>query len=233
MNKTFKTKFPKREWTINENKIFYKRKEISLSSLIKVEHSVPQTPSSNGVIQVFWGDGLFDFATLTYSYNEKEEGNDVYKYILDYVNAEKSNPSKPKEDYKQNSKLQPTWFIFICPLLFGVLGFIIMDEKIIGKILGALLFIGIGIVIAFVTYILIRLLSTSISKKEKTRDIIETILCIVICILIALFAVTREYGKYQEPKRKYYDKHGKVHYSEEDRDEANFVYDMYGAAYDN
>ena len=114
------------------------------------------------------------------------------------------------------------WFKVIFSLCSAVLGFIIMNNKIGGKIMGAILFFTLGWIIS--------LFVTSLLKKISSKTLV-IILQIILCLLLGAFAITREYVNYHTPTKKYYDKYGKPHYSEEERDEANFLYDLYNAVH--
>lgn len=104
MNMTFKAMMMK-EWTLKDDRIIVGKKEIKLSSIRKVEHT-PLTPgNSNGVIQVFYGSGAFDFATLAYPKKQKADGEKAAQYILAVVRGE--DPNKKVKAYE---KLQQEGF---------------------------------------------------------------------------------------------------------------------------
>lgn len=139
--------------------------------------------------------------------------------LISHCQIHNINPIKSSFSF-----LKKHWFKNLFSLCAAVLGFFIMNNKIGGKIIGAILFFAIGWGIAWVLDFWI--------KKIKSKTII-IILEILLCVLLGFFAITREFVNYHAPSRKYYDNHGNVHYSEEERDEQNFINDMYGAAYDN
>ena len=113
------------------------------------------------------------------------------------------------------------WFKIIFSLCAAILGFIIMNNKIGGKIMGAILFFAMGLGFAWILNSWIKMI------KNKTVIII---LEVVLCVLLGIFTVTREYVTYHAPTKKYYDKYGNSYYNKEDRDNANFLYDAYDAA---
>ncbi len=77
-------------------------------------------------------------------------------------------------------------FHFIFALIAGVLGFIIMNNGIGGKIGGALLFFFLGLPIAW-------LLDVAITWLFRNRVLI-IIIQIILLIVFSCFAVTRNYG---------------------------------------
>ena len=89
MNMTFRTTFPKKEWVITDKTIQYKNKKILLSEITEVKHDPTNSPASNGIIQVFYGNGFFSkFLTLPYPHAEKQNGQKAYEYILGIVKGE-------------------------------------------------------------------------------------------------------------------------------------------------
>ena len=87
MDMTFKAAMLK-QWTLKDDRVIVGKKEILLSSLIKATHTPPKGPGTNGVIQVFYGTGAFDFATLAYPRKESENGGIAAQYILAAVTGE-------------------------------------------------------------------------------------------------------------------------------------------------
>lgn len=67
------------------------------------------------------------------------------------------------------------------------------------------------------------------SKEHRAFSLMG--LTVFVALVIALCFSGMKWSS--DSSRKYYDNHGNVHYSEEKRDEQNFINDMYGAAYDN
>ena len=86
MNLTFKAKMMK-EWTLTEDTIIVGNKKIGLFDLTNVKHTPIKNPNSkflksNGVIQVFFGTGAFDFETLAYPPEQYDDGMKAAEYIL-------------------------------------------------------------------------------------------------------------------------------------------------------
>ena len=90
MNMTFKA-FLMKEWTVKDDRIIVGSKIIKLSSITKAEHTPISPGKSNGVVQVFYGSGAFDFATLAYPKKQKEDGEKAAQYILATVRGEDAN----------------------------------------------------------------------------------------------------------------------------------------------
>lgn len=95
MNMTFKATLMK-EWTLTDDKVIVKRKEIPLSSITKATHD-PAKGASNGVIQIFYGNGAFDFATLAYPPKQREDGEKAAEYILTFVGGEETRKEIEKQ----------------------------------------------------------------------------------------------------------------------------------------
>lgn len=89
MNMTFKAPLMK-EWTVTDDKIIVKNKEILLSSITKATHSPTNSKGTYGVVQIFYGSGAFDFATLSYPFKQKEDGEKAAEYILTFVGGEET-----------------------------------------------------------------------------------------------------------------------------------------------
>lgn len=98
MNMTFKAPLMK-EWTVTDDKIIVKNKEILLSSITKVTHSPTDNKGTYGVVQVTYGSGVFDFASLSYPFKQREDGEKAAEFILNYVGGEerKKEIEKQKE----------------------------------------------------------------------------------------------------------------------------------------
>ncbi len=96
MNITFKAPLMK-EWTVTDDKIIVKNKEILLSSITKATHSPTNNKGTYGVVQVFYGSGAFDFATLSYPFKQREEGEKAAEYILDFVGGEERRKEIEKQ----------------------------------------------------------------------------------------------------------------------------------------
>ena len=100
MNMTFKASMCK-EWTLTDDKIIVGNKEILLSSITKAEHSPligkATMFKSNGVIQVFYGSGAFDFATLAYPSKQRDDGEKAAEYILTFVGGEETKKEIEKQ----------------------------------------------------------------------------------------------------------------------------------------
>ncbi len=90
MNMTFKA-FMMKEWTLKDECVIVGKKEIKLSSITSAQHTPLSPGNSNGVIQVFYGSGAFDFATLAYPKKQKEDGEKAAQYILATVRGEDAN----------------------------------------------------------------------------------------------------------------------------------------------
>ncbi len=116
------------------------------------------------------------------------------------------------------------WFRLLFSLSTAIIGFFIMNNKIGGKIGGAVLFMVMGWITACILDFLI--------KHIRSKSI-TVVLKIILCILIGLSIFKIDFVEYHAPRQKYYDKYGKSYYSEEARDEANFNYEMYEAVYNN
>ena len=73
------------KWSIAGDKIIRGRKTIFINEIIKLS---PLTESKgkgwNGVIQIWVSD--YKFYTLAFSYDERQQGSAVYKYINEYLN---------------------------------------------------------------------------------------------------------------------------------------------------
>ena len=97
MNLTFKAPMMK-EWTLKDDRIIFGKKEILLSSVTKAEHKPPKGLGGNGVIQVFFGSGAFDFATLAYSKKQKEDGEKAAEYIMEHASDKVKELEKLKRE---------------------------------------------------------------------------------------------------------------------------------------
>lgn len=104
MNFTFKTTFPKKEWTLTDDRIVCKNKEVLLSEITEVKHDPTDMEIGNSVIQVFYGSGFFPkFLTLPYPNDKKAEGQQAYEYILGIVSGEEAVKEERKSlDIKEN-----------------------------------------------------------------------------------------------------------------------------------
>lgn len=184
----------------------------------------------------------YDFDTL----EEIKNSNISCAYCHNCFDEDPLLNIKSSYTQKSNKKDKPSKFLYVIfAILFAIIGFMIMNNKIGGKIMGAILFIGIGLLIAFIVDLIINFTYTFIymtTKKEDNAEVaykayrkssVAFIIKIVLCVLLAILTLSVEFNEYHAPRRKYYDNHGNVHYSEEKRDEQNFINDMYGAAYDN
>ena len=78
----------KKPWKLTEDKLIVGDKEIPLSSLTRIRHT-PVKNKNYGVIQVFWGEGVSDFATVAYPPNQSVKGNEAAEYISKIVNPER------------------------------------------------------------------------------------------------------------------------------------------------
>jgi hypothetical protein len=101
MNMTFKA-FMMKQWTLTDDRILVGSKEIMLSSITRVEHSPLKNgkatmSQSNGVIQVFYGTGAFDFATLSYPAKQNEDGVKAAEYIMSFVGGEETKKRIEKQ----------------------------------------------------------------------------------------------------------------------------------------
>lgn len=101
MNLTFKASGLK-QWTLTDDKIIVGNKEILLSSVIKAEHDPLKNGKAtffkqNGVIQVFYGTGALDFATLAYPAKQNDDGEKAAEYILTYVGGEETKKEIEKQ----------------------------------------------------------------------------------------------------------------------------------------
>lgn len=103
MLKSFKAPLMK-PWTLTEDKIYFKNKKIPLSSITKATHSPTDNKGTYGVIQVVYGSGLFDFASLSYPFSQRENGEEAAEYILDFVGGEERK--KQKEIQKEIEEKQ-------------------------------------------------------------------------------------------------------------------------------
>ena len=78
----------KKPWKLTEDTLTVGEKAIPLSSLTRVSHT-PVKNSNYGVIQVFWGEGISDFATVAYPPKQDREGTEAAEYISKIVNPER------------------------------------------------------------------------------------------------------------------------------------------------
>ena len=124
--------------------------------------------------------------------------------------------------------LDKYWILVAFPLCGGILGYRIVNSNVVGKVLLGILFAGITLIITLI----LNTILTSLKErfKKKSVKIIIALIEIILCVLFLRFALTRPYVKYHKADPVYYDKYGKKHYSEKERDNANFKYDAYKAA---
>lgn len=78
-----------------------------LSSITEAKHSpLPNGKAtmakSNGVIQIFYGSGAYDFATLAYPAKQNDDGVKAAEYILTFVGGEKTK--KKLKSVKKSQK---------------------------------------------------------------------------------------------------------------------------------
>lgn len=78
----------KKSWKLTEDKLVVGDKEILLSSLTRISHT-PVKNKNYGVIQVFWGESISEFATIAYPPKQDREGNEAAEYISKIVNPER------------------------------------------------------------------------------------------------------------------------------------------------
>lgn len=105
MNMTFKAAMMK-EWTLKDDKIICGKMEIPLSSISRIEHSLPKGLGSNGVIQVFHNIGTLGFSTLAYPKKQSEEGAQAAAYIADHAgDAAKALEKVRKEGFRKRCKI--------------------------------------------------------------------------------------------------------------------------------
>ena len=122
MNMTFKA-FMMKEWTITDDKITVGKKEILLSSVIQAKHTPIIPGNSNGVIQVFYGSGAFDFATLAYPKKQQEDGEKAAAFILAKVSGKDAEAS-----VKERERIQKEGYRKICNVCGHI--FVYTDEDI-------------------------------------------------------------------------------------------------------
>ena len=120
MNMTFKA-FLMKEWTLKEDCILVGRKEIKLSSITKAEHTRITPGNQNGVIQVFYGNGAFDFATLAYPKKQKDDGEKAAAFILAKVEGVDA-----EERVKERERIQKEGYRKICNVCGHI--FVYTDE---------------------------------------------------------------------------------------------------------
>lgn len=87
----------KKPWKLTEDTLTVGEKAIPLSSLTRVSHT-PVKNSNYGVIQVFWGKGISDFATVAYPPKQDREGTEAAEYISKVVNPERFAKQKEIEE---------------------------------------------------------------------------------------------------------------------------------------
>ena len=97
------------------------------------------------------------------------------------TNVTKSREVKEKINWKKVD-----WFKICFCLITSLLIFIVVDDVMFWKILGAILFFGVG-------WILSSILDFWFGKIQNKK--IATIVKIVLCILLFVFAITRDYGR--------------------------------------
>lgn len=107
MNLSFKA-FALKGWTLLDDKVIVGNKEILLSSLTRATHD-PSTSGKNGVIQIFYGSGAFDFKTLAYPKKQKADGEKAAAYIFAVLRGE-----DPNESVKERDRIQREGYRKIC-----------------------------------------------------------------------------------------------------------------------
>jgi len=122
MNMKFKA-FLMKEWTIMDDKIIVGKKEIKLSSIIRATHNRISPGDANGVIQVFYGSGAFDFATLAYPKKQKDDGEKAAAFILAKVSGKDAEAS-----VKERERIQKEGYRKICNVCGHI--FVYTDEDI-------------------------------------------------------------------------------------------------------
>ncbi len=122
MNVTFKA-FMCKEWTLTDDRIFVGKKEILLSSIIKATHNRITPGNANGVIQVFYGSGAFDFATLAYPKKQQEDGEKAATFILAKVEGVDAEAK-----VKERERIQKEGYRKICNVCGHI--FVYTDEDI-------------------------------------------------------------------------------------------------------
>lgn len=115
--------------------------------------------------------------------------------LLDHIPNDKMK--KIKENFKNFFNLKKSWFKIVFSLSSAILGFIIMNNEIGGKIGGAILLFVIGL-----------FASIGLNKlfDKIPNSIISNILKLILCILLLIFAFTRTYGTYKDPYGDVWDK---------------------------
>ena len=99
------------------------------------------------------------------------------------------------------SFLKKYWFLILFPLCGSVLGFIIDNDKIGGKLIVAVLFAAVALLIAWILFSILSALQERLNSKSG--NIIITLTELILCVLLFVFAITRTYGKYHNPLDKY------------------------------
>ena len=153
------------------------------------------------------------------------------------LEKERIEYNKKVEELEKKKEKPFMFFYWVVSILFGVIGFMIMNNKIVGKIFGAILFMGVGIVLALLTDAIISAIYGLICgatkrKVEPTKSLGVFIIRVLLCVLLAFLVAKTNFVSYHTPAKKYYDKWGNAHYSEKERDNENFRYYAYEAAKD-
>ncbi len=122
MNITFKA-FMCKEWTLLDDKIIVGKKEILFSSIKKAKHDRITPGNANGVIQVFYGTGAFDFATLAYPKKQQEDGEKAAAFIFAKVEGDDA-----EQRVKERERIQREGYRKICNVCGHI--FVYTDEDI-------------------------------------------------------------------------------------------------------
>ena len=178
----------------------------------------------------------YDFDTLEQAENANITFTKCRNCFPSNIAIDTDSTEKKTSDIHTKKDKPVLFFYVIVSLLFGIIGFMIMNNKIFGKILGFLLFVGIGILISFIAECLISAMYGiffGITKKQGDagesykKSSIVLIIKIVLCILLAIYTTTVQYTKYHAPSYNY-DYYDEYNYDKDDNDN---YYDNYD--YDN
>ncbi len=121
MNMTFKAPLMK-EWTLTDDKIIFKNKEIPLSSITEAKHTPTNNKGTYGVVQVFYGSGAFDFATFSYPYKQREDGEKAAEYILTFVGGEET-----KKEIEKRKEIEEKGFRKRCNVCGKIICYTLED----------------------------------------------------------------------------------------------------------
>ena len=123
--------------------------------------------------------------------------------------------SELEKEIEQQRKDKPILFFYIIvAICFGIIGFKIMNERVVGKVFGGVLFAAIGVVIAFFVDLAINLTYRAIyMAKNKVGDAevaykayrksnVALIVKMILCVLLIFLTITINFANYHRPDYK-------------------------------